>query len=352
MQIGTTPIEGSEQDEVTRLRRLVRLQLAVFLSILIHLALMVVLVLVPIEERKRLFESEAAREKPPVVITFVNPRPPAPAPSRPSAAQTFPRTPPPPVPRAKPYRMQPAPDVAQPETPRDRRRAEGARGMKDSRPAGGEAGGPLPQRTPGVPNPADRGAGARADGAVSSVIPPPDLNGRLRDFRRALQEAEDSAAKGPQGGGSGPGGADVPSLPSTGFGFGNLEFESRDYDWSDYARAIYVAIWRAWHNRLYLTTGVFERWAAERHDFQLDHNSRIRFTIQKSGQVVGIALETPSGCYPLDDSALDALREVVLPPLPADFPRGEETIHARFIADGDIRAMRSNLDWLKANGFF
>ena len=63
-------------------------------------------------------------------------------------------------------------------------------------------------------------------------------------------------------------------------------------------------------------------------------------------------LETPSGCYPLDDSALDALREVILPPLPRDFPRGQETIHARFIAEGDVRSMRSNLAYLKRMGAF
>ena len=56
------------------------------------------------------------------------------------------------------------------------------------------------------------------------------------------------------------------------------------------------------------------------------------FTIQRNGEVTGIILEGPSGCYPLDDSALDALREVILPPLPKDFPRDQETVHARFIA--------------------
>jgi hypothetical protein len=170
----------------------------------------------------------------------------------------------------------------------------------------------------------------------------------LQSFGRALGQSQ------PPNGGSGQGLAipDLPPLPATGFGFGNLEFESRDYDWTDYARQIYVAIWRAWHSRLYATTDAFDRWGYERSSWWLHHASRIAFTIESNGQVTGIVLETPAGCYPLDDSALDALREVVLPPLPAEFPRDRETIHARFIADGDIRGMRSHLGELKRLGLF
>ena len=170
----------------------------------------------------------------------------------------------------------------------------------------------------------------------------------------AYEDALKNAPPGPKGGGQGSGGAtlDPSRLPATGYGVGNLEFESRDYDWGDYGRAIYIAIWRAWHNRLWISTGVFERWAAQNQAWLLDHNARVRFTITKSGQVVGVAIETASGCYPLDDSAADALREVVLPPLPDDFPRGQETVHARFVAQGDIRQMRRSLQFLKERGYF
>jgi len=175
-----------------------------------------------------------------------------------------------------------------------------------------------------------------------------NIDDALRDFGRVLEqprpETEDS-----QRGLNIP---ELPPLPPTGFGFGNLEFESRDFDWSDYARQIYMAIWRAWHNRLYATTDEFDRWAQHGRSWTLRHANRITFTIQKNGEVTGIALETPSGCYPLDDSALDALREVILPPLPSDFPRGQETVHARFIAEGDVRGMRRNLAWLKRQGYF
>ena len=179
------------------------------------------------------------------------------------------------------------------------------------------------------------------------------LERALRDFRHSL-----GTSGGGSGGGEGagsPGGLsipDLPPLPDTGFGFGNLEFESRDYDWSDYARQVYVAIWRAWHNRLYLSTDGFERWGHESLVSLLDHQNRVRFNIAANGQVTGVTLETPSGCVPLDDSALDALHEVILPPLPSDFPRQTETIHARFIAYGEIRAMRGHLKYLRSQGFF
>jgi len=175
-----------------------------------------------------------------------------------------------------------------------------------------------------------------------------DLDNALRDFGRALRQPQ------PEGDGSGKGLniPDLPPFPTTGFGFGNLEFESRDFDWNDYARQIYMAIWRAWHNRLYVTADVFERWGYENRSWILDHANRITFTIESNGQVTGIAIETPSGSYPLDDSAVDALTEVILPPLPSDFPRSRETVHARFIADGDVRTMRRYLGWLKSEGYF
>jgi hypothetical protein len=72
----------------------------------------------------------------------------------------------------------------------------------------------------------------------------------------------------------------------------------------------------------------------------------------RSGEVVDIAIETPSGCYPLDDSATDALKEVVLPPLPSDFQRDQEIVHARFIAEGEIRTMKAYLQQLKSAGYF
>lgn len=182
----------------------------------------------------------------------------------------------------------------------------------------------------------------------------PELGQRLQEFGRALDRAREARPRGPAGSPEArnvfvP---DISVSPATGFGVGNLVFESRDYDWNDYARQIYFAIWRAWHNRLYQTVDDFEKWSHEGNQFLLDHQTQIRFVIEGSGQVTGIAIEFPSGCVPLDDSAADALAEVILPPLPADFPRDSEVVHARFIAFAEIRDLRPGLRRLKMLGYF
>jgi TonB family protein len=185
-----------------------------------------------------------------------------------------------------------------------------------------------------------------------------DVGKALRDFRPAPAPKPSGPSTGAPRGGGGLGSIgglnvpDLPPLPDSGFGFGNLQFESRDYDFTDYARQIYMAIWRAWHNRLYLTVDSFEKWGYQNQAGYLDHRSRIRFRIEASGQVTNVALERAAGCPPLDLSAMDALREVVLPPLPPDFPRGQETVHATFVATGDIASMRPSLRRLKAMNFF
>lgn len=308
-------------------------------SILVHVAV-VLLLLILTPYRRIPHEAEAVlAAQPPLPITFVNPFPP-PAPTRPVPEIQKP----PPPPAAKALRMQEPPQ--EPIAPQARAPVkEFVRevGRNDTKPAGGESGGPLPEPTAGFPE-------SDSASASSAAEPSKDLQGRLREFRRAL---ETPVPPGSKGGGKGTGGLTMPDVPATGMGIGNLEFESRDYDWSSYARSIYWAIWRAWHNRLLASSGNFERWAAEHERWMIDARSRIVFTIERSGQISGVAVETPSGCYPFDDSATDALREVLLPPLPSDFPREQERIHATFIGeDINIRSMRTGLQWLKDRGVF
>jgi len=213
-------------------------------------------------------------------------------------------------------------------------------GASDTKPAGGQAGGPLPQPTAGFPDP--------GDAAPSAPEPPKDLQGRLREFRRAIETPTTGPKK---GGGTGTGGLNMPDVPTIGMGIGNLEFESRDYDWSSYARSIYWAIWRKWHMKMLASVGVFERWGMEHQRRIIDARSRIVFTIERSGRVSGVAVETASGCFPFDDSATDALNEVLLPPLPNDFTREAETVHATFVGeDVDIQGMRGGLQFLRDHG--
>lgn len=342
--------EARQALENETLRRKLAMQRAVIISLSAHLALSLFFLFGPGAARRPVVvaaDPPAPSSDPPVEIAFLGPSLPAPSPPPPMEERPM-RSVGPDTPRPEeryddvPLRMQPAPPRTAPPSPRETPPVDGSLGRGDTRPAGGEAGGDLRDPTPGVP---ERG-GDRASR-------PLDLDARLRQFQRALgSTGPPPGTEGPEGGGKGKGGVVLPGLPPTGFGFGNLEFESRDYDWGDYGRAIYVAIWRAWHNRLLLDVGVFERWSAQNRQPTLDHSARIRFTIERSGQVTGVAIETPSGAFPLDDSAADALREVVLPPLPSDFRRDRETVRALFIAQGEIRTMRPHLEWLKARGYF
>ncbi|MDH3628471.1 MAG: hypothetical protein OES25_12575 [Acidobacteriota bacterium] len=183
---------------------------------------------------------------------------------------------------------------------------------------------------------------------------PIDFDRALRDFEEQVQAVrERQAPLGPRG--KRPSNVFVPDVSvveNTGYGLGNLRFESADYDWEDYGRQVYWAIWRAWHNRILATTDEFELWGRNNGTAILQDEVSIRFTIVESGEVVGISVEAPSSCGPLDFSATDALAEVILPPLPDDFPRAQETVHARFVATADLRFMRRYLRAMKQRGLF
>ena len=336
--------------EITFKRREEGGRLGVFTSLAVH-ALVIALLMLFGSRPKTVVQAEISPPgKSPIPITFVNPLPQQPRPKQ----DEFATRRPPPAAQAKPLRMQSVPETMGALKNAPKEQASKDAGRRDKNPAGGEQGGPKPVPTPGTPPPApngnDRQAGSN-DVAVNADEPK-DILGQLRDFKRAIEAPRPSTPHGPEGGGKGSGGITMPALPPTGFGIGNLEFEGRDYDWESYGRQIHGIIWRAWHNRLLTTSSVFERWAAENRNWMLDHRNGVRFTILKTGQVVDVAIETPSGCYPLDDSATDALREVVLPPLPADFQRETETVHARFVAEGEIRSMHAFLQQMKNAGYF
>jgi len=334
--------------EVSLRRREDGARLGVLGSIAVHV-IVIALLMIAVPSHKDAVEAEARpKSEPTIPITFVNPLPPP----RPKVNEIAARTPPP-APRAKPLSMQPIPEITAASKNAKAETKQNDSGHRDRLPAGGEQGGPKPVPAAGAPPPSPDGSERTAsDETASNIDEPKDILGRLREFKQAVEAPRPPSPKGPEGGGRGSGGVTMPNLPSTGFGVGNLEFEGRDYDWENYGRQIHGIIWRAWHNRLLITASVFERWAAENRSWMLDHRDGVRFTILKTGQVVDVAIETPSGCYPLDDSAVDALKEVVLPPLPPDFQRDSETVHARFIAEGEIRGMKAFLQQMKAAGYF
>ena len=143
----------------------------------------------------------------------------------------------------------------------------------------------------------------------------------------------------------------VGDLPVQGSPYGILEFSSRDYDWSDYSRQIYERILKAWYRRIEQSTNEFERWGRERQAYDVDDSTRVDFTIQSDGDITDIYVITPSSCQPLDLSATDGLEEVLLPPLPDDFPRSSEEVKATFIMQVPVFELRRIFRYLRQIGY-
>ena len=113
-----------------------------------------------------------------------------------------------------------------------------------------------------------------------------DLDQMMQDFGRQLDHAR--AAEPPRPAGDGPPRnvfvPDPSEVATTGYGLGNLTFETADFDWSDYARSIYIEIWRAWHNRLLRLVNEFEKWSHQNREPLLQHRNQILFVIEHNGR--------------------------------------------------------------------
>jgi hypothetical protein len=84
----------------------------------------------------------------------------------------------------------------------------------------------------------------------------------------------------------------------------------------------------------------------------MEHINGVRFTIERNGEISSIVVETESNSVPFDLSAVEGLDEAVLPPLPDDFPRAREIVHAQFMGQGEIGMMRRGLRRLRDAGVF
>jgi len=175
---------------------------------------------------------------------------------------------------------------------------------------------------------------------------------RLSEFSRAFQRDREDAPSRPSQEPRNVFEPDWSNLPPTGQALGNMVFESGDYDWTDYQRQIYWIIWRTWHNRLLARVDDFEKWARQNNTGYMEHVNGIRFTIESNGEISSIVVESESNSVPFDLSAVEGLDEAVLPPLPDDFPRDSETVHAQFIGQGEISMMRRGLRRLRDAGVF
>lgn len=136
--------------------------------------------------------------------------------------------------------------------------------------------------------------------------------------------------------------------------FGDIQFESGDYNWSDYSSKAYWAIYRAWLRELYNRVPRFERDQAYLKLPMVEGEVQVRFTLTRPNGVEEIEILSPSVYPALNEGSTAALRRVVMPPLPSDFPRDRERVIFRFVVSGfhSARELQYQLEWSRDRGEF
>ncbi len=157
-----------------------------------------------------------------------------------------------------------------------------------------------------------------------------------------------------RGRGSGPGAGPEFNSQITGGLFGDVRFDSGDYNWSDYSTKVYFAVYRAWLRELLGRARRFERDQNQMRLMTLDAQVAIHFYLTRAGPVEAIDIVRPSPIPTLDEASAAALRRAVMPPLPADFPRDQEGVTFLFRISGFETAVQleRQLQWAQSNGEF
>lgn len=337
-------------------------------SAVVHAALVGVLLIGQLA-----FEREREKDEPTLPLVFedlVQPPPAAPRAPRVPLDIRQPPPPPPPPPREEPdgallgWNSQGA-ERGTPTRPpgpetgafgEDRPGPKGE-GMKD---AGDEAAEPAPV-TPPAPQapeqaPADAGQGA----ALGAPEPLPEGDDLPRPRRGGAPRGSEApppmrvpapSGEGRQRGSRGSG-IDF-DIGGGGGAFGDLQFESTDYNWSEYSSKVYWAVYRAWLRELHGRTARFERDQALLNLPDLDGEVYIRVTLHRDGTIDTEVLR-PSAVPSLDEASVAGLRRAVLPPLPSDFPRDHERVTWRFRIEGfaSARQLQRTLDMAQMRGTF
>ena len=146
------------------------------------------------------------------------------------------------------------------------------------------------------------------------------------DWRNAIREA----GRAMNGGGGGGDGFDLSRVGGAeGFAEqGPLSFETRWYDWGDYAQSMVSKIRVNWYANMpqIIRTG-------------MQGVVTIRFTIHRDGRISDITILQSSGVPPYDASARRAIElSSPLKALPADFPNATERVTCMFYYNMEIPA--------------
>jgi TonB family protein len=157
-----------------------------------------------------------------------------------------------------------------------------------------------------------------------------------------------------RGRGTGPGAGPDFNQKITGGLFGDLHFDSGDYNWSEYTTKVYFAVYRAWLRELLGRARRFERDQNLLRLPDLDGVVAIHFVLTRPGPVEAVEIVRPSPIPTLDEASAAALRRAVMPPLPSDFPRDREGVTFTFRISGFETAtqLERQLEWAQDNGEF
>jgi TonB family protein len=151
-----------------------------------------------------------------------------------------------------------------------------------------------------APPPENRGEGGGEEGGTGT-------EGRKEAFRKALQQL----ATGTYDFSS----FDNPAYLQGG-NYGTLSFDTKGFDWGDYARQLYLIIKKNWYDRIPIAAYYGQKGKVF-----------IRFVIEKDGTISDLAVIRSSDISPFDRAAENAIRASnPLPHLPSNFPKEKEGV--------------------------
>jgi len=158
-----------------------------------------------------------------------------------------------------------------------------------------------------VPPVTDEGPRESSKGQRGSRGSDPDAEDRRAAFQKALRQLESGTYDFS--------GFDNPAYLQ-GNNYGTLSFDTKGFDWGDYARQLYLIIKKNWYDRIPIAAYYGQKGKVF-----------IRFVIEKNGSISDLAVIRSSEITPFDRAAENAIRASnPLPPLPSNFPKDAEGV--------------------------
>jgi TonB family protein len=193
---------------------------------------------------------------------------------------------------------------APPPVPRGMPSPRGAGRRSSSVPGGPVAGG---EAQPGEGEQEEAGASRREGTAGKRGEETGTGEDRREAFRKALSQLESGTY-------------DFSTFDNSAYlqggNYGTLSFDTKGFDWGDYARQLYLIIKKNWYDRIPIAAYYGQKGKVF-----------IRFVIERDGSVTDLAVIRSSDIPPFDLAAENAIRAShPLPALPSNFPKEREGV--------------------------